>query len=253
MINNSIDNGKVFDWGRTSESYAKYRNIYPTELYDRLKEYNVGKPGVPWLDMGTGTGILPINLFSKGSLITGIDISKEQIEQAKCVAENAGYSIDFFNRPAENTRLSDSSFDVITAAQCFMYFDKDKMVTEIERLLKPGGRFIKIYMGWLKDDVVIKSQELVKKHNPDWLTGKPMIKDMREHLFPVENMESFYSDIPFTRDSWTGRMKATRGVEASMSADQVKLFEEEHTELMLNFTSPEFTIRHKVFITTYKI
>ena len=26
---NNIDDGKPFDWGKTSEDYAKYRDIYP--------------------------------------------------------------------------------------------------------------------------------------------------------------------------------------------------------------------------------
>ena len=29
MIIKDIDNGKNFDWGNTSEDYAKYRDIYP--------------------------------------------------------------------------------------------------------------------------------------------------------------------------------------------------------------------------------
>ena len=27
-----IDSGKAFDWGRTSEDYARYRDIYPEEI-----------------------------------------------------------------------------------------------------------------------------------------------------------------------------------------------------------------------------
>ena len=34
--NKNIDNGREFDWGRTSEDYAKYRDIYPEEFYRRL-------------------------------------------------------------------------------------------------------------------------------------------------------------------------------------------------------------------------
>lgn len=250
----SIDNGKVFDWGLASKSYAKFRDIYPPELYTRLKKYSVGKPKIVWLDMGTGTGILPFNLYSEESDITGIDISRAQIAQAKIIAKKNSYKINFFTSPAEKTGLPDSSFDVITAAQCFMYFDKDKIVPEIKRILKPGGRLIKIYMGWLKEDEIVKrSKALVKKHNPDWLTGKPMIRDMKEHLFPVEEMDSFYADIHFTHESWTGRMKATRGVEATMNKEQVRLFEEEHQKMMKNTFPHEFTIRHKIFITTYKI
>ena len=31
-----IDEGKAFDWGKTSEAYAKYRDIYPEEFYRKL-------------------------------------------------------------------------------------------------------------------------------------------------------------------------------------------------------------------------
>ena len=33
----SIDHGRPFDFGRVSSDYAKYRDIYPQELYRRLR------------------------------------------------------------------------------------------------------------------------------------------------------------------------------------------------------------------------
>lgn len=33
-----IDGGKAFDWGKASADYAKYRDIYPQEFYDRILE-----------------------------------------------------------------------------------------------------------------------------------------------------------------------------------------------------------------------
>lgn len=37
MINNkNIDEGKGFDFGRTSENYAKFRDIYPREFYEKI-------------------------------------------------------------------------------------------------------------------------------------------------------------------------------------------------------------------------
>lgn len=38
IINKNIDHGKAFDWGKTSEDYAKYRDIYPKEFYAKLAE-----------------------------------------------------------------------------------------------------------------------------------------------------------------------------------------------------------------------
>lgn len=36
MTDSNIDNGKAFDWGRTSQDYAKYRDIYPDEFYRKI-------------------------------------------------------------------------------------------------------------------------------------------------------------------------------------------------------------------------
>lgn len=38
ITDNRIDGGKAFDWGRTSEEYAKYRDIYPKEFYQKILE-----------------------------------------------------------------------------------------------------------------------------------------------------------------------------------------------------------------------
>ena len=55
----TIDNGKTFDWGRTSSDYAKYRDIYPDEFYKRIIDLGLCTKGQKVLDLGTGTGVLP--------------------------------------------------------------------------------------------------------------------------------------------------------------------------------------------------
>ncbi len=35
-INRGIDSGNPFDWGKTSLDYAKFRDIYPKEFYQRI-------------------------------------------------------------------------------------------------------------------------------------------------------------------------------------------------------------------------
>ena len=36
-----IDNGNAFDFGLAAEDYAKYRDIYPKEFYDRMVRRNL--------------------------------------------------------------------------------------------------------------------------------------------------------------------------------------------------------------------
>ncbi len=36
IINRDIDSRKPFDWGKTSLDYAKFRDIYPKEFYQKI-------------------------------------------------------------------------------------------------------------------------------------------------------------------------------------------------------------------------
>lgn len=73
-----IDGGKPFDWGRTSEDYAKYRDIYPREFYEKIFSRRLCVDGQRVLDLGTGTGVIPRNMYEYGAKWTGIDISEKQ-------------------------------------------------------------------------------------------------------------------------------------------------------------------------------
>ena len=65
------------------------------------------------LDVGTGTGVLPRNMYRYGAKWTAADISENQIKQAKILSK--GMDIDFHVMSVEDINFSDNSFDVITA------------------------------------------------------------------------------------------------------------------------------------------
>ena len=107
---NGIDGGTSFDFGKTASAYAEYRDIYPKELYDRLRCLGVGANGTAWLDLGTGTGVLPKNLYNENCEITGADISAEQIAFARKEAAESGKRIYYITASAENTGLESNQF-----------------------------------------------------------------------------------------------------------------------------------------------
>ena len=114
-----IDAGKAFDFGKTSKDYAKYRDIYPEEFYKKIVNRGLCVKGQNVLDVGTGTGVLPRNMYQYGAKWTGTDISPEQIEQAKKLAEAENMISDFRSVSTEKIDFAKESFDVITACQCF--------------------------------------------------------------------------------------------------------------------------------------
>ena len=252
MQNREIDHGRAFDFGKTSKDYARFRDIYPAALYARLRVLGVGRAGSRWLDLGTGPGVLPRNLADCGAGIIGIDISADQIREA--IALSADFpNITYRVCPAERTGLPDGSLDSITACQCFWYFDPQTLVSEIRRLLVPGGRFIKILMSWSPDDPVAgASEQLVRRLNPEWTSDDLALRDMRTHLFDHPEEESFTADLPFTRESWHGRMLTCRGVQGSMAPSALARFQQEHLRLLAAF--PEcFTVTHRVDIVSYRV
>lgn len=250
-----IDDGQTFDWGKTSEDYAKYRDIYPEEFYQYILMLGLCKDGQWVLDIGTGTGVLPRNMYRYGAKWTGMDIAEKQIQQAKKLAEARGMDIDFLVCRAEDVDFPDETFDVITACQCIWYPDHKITAPKFGRILKAGGKFLILYMGWLpfEDSIAGKSEEIILKYNPKW-TGcgdkvHPVwVPDEYSEFFNLVSQEEFRVEIPFTRETWHGRMRACRGVGASMSPEKLKKWDEEHWNMLENHAPEKFNVKHYVSI-----
>lgn len=249
IINKNIDDGTPFDWGRTSSDYAKYRDIYPQLFYDKIISRQLCITGQNVLDLGTGTGVMPRNLYHYGAKWTAIDISDEQIEQAKRLSE--GMDINYYAISAENIPFPDESFDVITACQCFWYFDHKQVMPHLLRILKHGGTLLVLYMAWLpyEDEIAGASEELVLKYNPKWTgageTMRPIdIPDCYRNHFDVVYHDEYLLEVPFSRESWHGRMKACRGIGTSLTNDQIAMWEHEHKKLLERIAPATFNVLH---------
>ena len=247
----TVDDGKAFDFGKTSKAYAKYRDIYPEEVFEKLHEIGVGVQGSRWLDLGTGTGVIPRGLAKYGADIVATDISEQQITEA--IALSKDYSnIKYEVLAAEDISYPEHSFDAVTACQCFWYFDPNTVVPVIKSLLKPSGVFLKLYMSYLKEESIAQdSNSIVKRINGNWKGASPALQDLNTHYFEDPHTETMLVDIPFTRESWHGRMMASRGVMASMNAKQLTQFDAEHRKMLEEKYPERFTVRHKVFFTWY--
>lgn len=260
ITDNRIDGGKAFDWGLTSHDYAKYRDIYPKEFYEKIICRNLCTQGQNVLDLGTGTGVLPRNLYRFGANWTGTDISENQIIEAQRLAKAENMDINFKACSAEKLDFPSNSFDVITACQCFWYFDHEALVPKLWDMLKKNGRFLVMCMEWLpfEDKIAGASENLVLKYSPDWSgageTKKPIeIPKCYFEKFDLVSHDEFDLKVPFTRESWNGRMKACRGIGASLPPEKIKMWEAEHKKLLEKIAPESFEVLHYAAIAELRV
>ncbi len=104
------------------------------------------KPGEIVLDLGSGGGIdvlLSAKRVSPGGKAYGLDMTDEMLALARENLAKAGVeNVEFLKGEIESIPLPDNSVDVIIS-NCVINLsaDKDRVLKEAFRVLKPGGRF----------------------------------------------------------------------------------------------------------------
>ena len=111
-------------------------------------------------------------------------------------------------------------------------------------------------MAWLpaEDPVAGESEKMILKYNPDWSGGgeyrHPIwIPDVVYNYFDMEDHEEYDLKIPFTRESWHGRIKASRGIGASLTSDELSGWDKEHRELLSKIAPDRFEVLHYAALT----
>jgi SAM-dependent methyltransferase len=249
----AVDEGKMIDWGQTSPDYAAWRPGPPIRLYSYLATFNVGLKDQAILDLGTGTGVVARQFCQQGATVCGIDISEQQVTTARLLAQQQGLDIEFVIASAEQIPYPDNSFDVVTANLCWLYFDADKAIPEVKRVLRKGGVLVTSHFYWLPrlDPIARATEQLVLEFNPSWsaadTAGKvPACPYWAKDDFEIRAMFYFDEAIPFSRESWCGRIRACRGVGASLDTHHTAQFDQAHLALLNKIAPGQFTIRHRI-------
>ena len=104
-------------------------------------------------------------------------------------------------------------------------------------------------MRGFEDRIAGESEKLVLKFSPKWSgageTIHPIvIPDCYQEKFELVYHEEYPLKVHFTRESWHGRMKACRGVGASLTEQEIASWEQEHRKLLERIAPGEFDVLH---------
>ena len=244
------------DIGSTAKDDGKHRAGFPNECFWELQRYGVGVPGRRVVDLGTGTGTVARGLARAGSVVIGIDPSKQMMEEAARLDNEAGVKITYQVGKAENTGLADQTMDVVTAGQCWHWFDRAQAAREAHRILRPGGVLVIAHFDWLplKGSVVEATEQLIVQHNPNWKLGGGLgihpryLPTLSEMGFKALRTFSFDIDVPYTHEAWRGRIRASAGIGPVLDAQSVSEFDDEHRSLLLShFPEEPLLTPHRVW------
>jgi len=120
------------------DNYAKYRPGYAPGVLDILKTECGLTPTSIVADVGSGTGILSELLLRNGNQVFGVEPNAAMREAAERLLKEFPNFVSI-DATAEATTLAASSIDLVTAAQAFHWFDREKARAEFARILRPGA------------------------------------------------------------------------------------------------------------------
>lgn len=244
------------NFGQTASDYGKWRAGFPPRFFKRLFAEGWVSPEHRVLDLGTGTGTIARGLALRGCHVTGVDSEQHLLTEAARLDREAATGVTYVEGRAESTGLPEASFELVTAGQCWHWFDRAATVAEVARVLVPGGRLVIAHFDWLpvRDNVVAMTERLVEHYNPAWHLGNvsglypPWLTDVAEGGFDALETFSFDVEVAYTHEAWRGRIRASAGIGASLPADTVALFDAHlGDELSRHWPAEPLMVPHRVW------
>jgi SAM-dependent methyltransferase len=187
-----------------------------------------------------------------------VDIAPELLDVAGRAAGDRDLLVRFVAASAENTGFADATFDIVTAGQCWWWFDPEAAVAETRRVLRPGGRIVIANFSYLAipGNVAGRTEELVLEHNPGWpKAGWRGIHPEQTRALDFGGFRSVESfsyvvDVPFSHAGWRGRMRTCNGVGAALAPDRVERFDADLAAMLTAEFDATLSVPHRVFATT---
>jgi SAM-dependent methyltransferase len=182
-------------FARSADAYERGRPGYPEAAIRHLIAQLPPRPAV--LDLAAGTGKLTRPLLEAGLSVVAV----EPVAEMRAALPAIARAVD---GTAEAIPLESASVDAVTVAQAFHWFDGDAALTEIARVLRPGGSLAIVWNRRVEEDPINRAiEDLLIPYRADVPThrgdawraafeGHPEFGPLEEQVF--ENAQELDAD-----------------------------------------------------------
>ena len=206
---------RIFDYTSTNyDTYIEKTMTLTSNLL--LREVNIPEKPTA-LDVACGTGVSTLELIKRcngrGTFI-GVDISRPMIEQAKEKATKyPNVDLRFMLGDAESLDFPDSTFDLVISNMSFHFFpNQTKALSEMFRVLKPGGQVALLFHGMLSDHEVKDIVYRVTDYHPEYPEFKENVKSFNRGFIGLEDTMALFQIVGFVNLYIFGRHRIFFGV-----------------------------------------
>lgn len=136
---------EVDSWKEYFELFDEIRegvDVEPYEFSNEIHGYE-SAGGKRVLDYGCGNGYVLARYAENGADVVGVDITDKAVELSRKRFEVGGLEGTFLRNDGRTVPLADGSFDIVCSMGVLHHIpDPGDVISELHRVLKPGGEFI---------------------------------------------------------------------------------------------------------------
>jgi ubiquinone/menaquinone biosynthesis C-methylase UbiE len=247
-----MDN-KAFDSKRIAQGYAKRPWLHKSVIEKIKQDCSLPKDYIfkNGLDVGCGAGLSTKALRLICEKVTGTDIAESMVEVCDEIY-GTDHSYSFYVAKAEETRIPNEKYDIVTAAGCINWVDEKKFMNNMAEVLDDNGLIVIYdfgitdrmvgnddYTRWYRDEYQSRFPKPPRKENK-W-TQADLVDG-----FVMEKQTEYDMEYSFTLDKFVDFMLIQSNVNAqiesgSAGSDEIKKW-------MMESLTPVFAGRERQLV-----
>jgi len=226
---------KFGDFTGLASNYSKFRPRYAESILDIVLKM-AAKPvtSIEAADLGAGTGLWTRMIAKRGvKKVSAVEPNDDMRSHGQ--NDSADFAIEWKKGSGEITGLDSGSYDLVTAASCFHWFDFEKGTAEINRLLRPGAHFMALWNPRFieANPLFVEIENYMKELTPNIKRVSSGTSEFTAQLFNKLSTSPYFSEVVYlegrhsqfmTPDQYIGAWLSVNDIQVQMGAEAFAKF-----------------------------